>query len=327
MKKLLFAILVLFMLPLTSSAQLMACRDFVEDSYDFWLYLPDSYEKSEELPLIIFLHGKSLCGDSLETVLRYGSIDALLRGRRIDAIVAAPQTHEGPWEPEKVMALYNWIDDHYKVDTNRFYVLGMSMGGWGTLNVASRYPDKIAAAMAMCGGLPHNDLCGLTTLPLWIIHGTADDLTPVSCSDRVVDSMRSCGDTTRLIYDRMEGENHSRLARVFYLRQTYEWLFAHSLADEDRPVNRDYSISSEQLDAAYGDMDGNFVVNIVEAEYPPLRDRNKYYVVRKGESLAAVAVENYTTVSILCKLNNFKKSVKLKPGQKVIVRQLNFLKH
>ena len=320
MKKLLFAILLLFMLPLTSSAQLMPCRGFIEDGYDFWLYLPDNYKEVEELPLVMFLHGKSLSGDSLEMVLRYGTIDALLRGRRIDAIVAAPQTPEEPWDPDKVMNLYNWLDNHYKVDTNRFYVLGMSMGGWGTLNVASKYPNKIAAAMAMCGGLPHNEVCGLTTLPLWIIHGTADELTPVACSDRVVDSMRSCGDTSRLIYDRLEGENHGRLARIFYLRQTYDWLFSHSLLDKGRPVNRSYSMSTELINVAYDDMDMKFKVEIVEAVYPPLREKKKYYIVKRGESLAEIAVENYTTVSILCKLNKFKKDVKLWPGRKIRVK-------
>lgn len=320
MKKLLFLISMLFMLPLSSSAQLMACRGFVEEGYDFWLYLPDGYKDAEGLPLVMFLHGKSLSGDSLEMVLRYGSIDALLRGRRINAIVAAPQTSEEPWDPDKVMALYNWLDNHYKVDTNRFYVLGMSMGGWGTLNMASKYPNKIAAAMALCGGLPHNEVCGLTELPLWIIHGTADKLTPVACSDRVVDSIRSCGDTTRLIYDRLEGVNHSRLARVFYLKQTYDWLFSHSLKNRGRPVNRSYSMSTELLDVAYDDMDENFTVNIVEAVYPRLREKKKYYVVKKGDTMASIAVENYTTVSILCKLNKCKKTTKLWKGKKIRVK-------
>ena len=198
----------LFMLPLSSLAQLMACRGFVEEGYDFWLYLPDSYEKAEELPLVMFLHGKSLSGDSLEMVLQYGSIHALFKGRAINAIVVAPQAQTA-WEPKRVMALYDWLDDHYKVDTNRFYVIGMSMGGYGTLDVATEYPDRVAAAMAMCGGATGKELCGLSTLPLWIIHGTADKAVPVRCSDRVVDSIRSCGDTTRLIYDRLEDVNHS----------------------------------------------------------------------------------------------------------------------
>ena len=301
MKKLLFLTLMLLMLPLTSSAQLMACRSFVEDCYDFWLYLPDNYKEADELPLVMFLHGKSLSGDSLEMVLRYGSIHALMKGRAINAIVV-------------------WLDDHYKVDTNRFYVLGMSMGGYGALDVANQYPDRVAAAMAMCGGASDKELCGLTTLPLWIIHGTADNAVPVSCSDRVVDSIRSCGDTTRLLYDRLEGVNHSRLARVFYLKQTYDWLFSHSLKQKGRPVNRSYSMSNDLLEVAHDDMDEKFTVNIVEAVYPRLRERKKYYVVKKGDTLASIAVENYTTVSILCKLNKFKKNTKLWKGRKVRVK-------
>ena len=319
MKKLLFLTFMLFMLPLTSSAQLMACRGFVEGGYDFWLYLPDNYKEAEELPLVMFLHGKSLSGDSLEMVLRYGSIHALMKGRPINAIVVAPQAQQA-WEPQRVMALYDWLDDHYKVDTNRFYVLGMSMGGYGALDVATQYPDRVAAAMAMCGGASGKELCSLSTLPLWIIHGTADNAVPVSCSDRVVDSIRSCGDTTRLIYDRLEGVNHSRLARVFYLKQTYDWLFSHSLKKKGRPVNRSYSMSTDLLDVAYENMDENFTVNIVEAVYPRLREKKKYYKVKNGDTLASIAVENYTTVSILCELNKCKKTTKLWKGKKIRVK-------
>ena len=319
MKRAFILIMMLIVLPLTSSAQLMACRGFVEDSYNFWLYLPETYEKAEELPVVMFLHGKSLSGDSLEMVLRYGCIDAIIRGRKINAMVVAPQAQEA-WNPQRVMAIYDWLDDHYKVDTNRFYVLGMSMGGYGTLDVAAAYPDRVAAAIALCGGASGKELCSLGTLPLWIVHGTADELVPVWCSDRVVDSIRSCGDTTRLNYNRLEGENHSRLARVFYLEQTYKWLFSHSLLDKDRPVNRSYSMSTELLNVAYDDMGKIYPIQIIEAECPPLRDKMKYHVVKKGESLAEIAVENYTTVSILCRLNNFKKTTKMWAGRKIRVK-------
>ena len=114
--------------------------------------------------------------------------------------------------------------------------------------------------------------------------------------------------------------NHSRLARVFYLRQTYEWLFSHSLRDKGRPVNRSYSMSTDLLDAAYDDMDEKFTVDIVEAVYPKLRERKKYYVVKKGDTLASIAVENYTTVSILCNLNKFKKNTKLWRGRRIRVK-------
>jgi predicted peptidase len=307
-------------LPTVSFAQLIACRDSIPNGYDFWLYLPDDYNDTvPEKPLVMFLHGRSLCGKNLANVRRYGCIDAIERGRNIDAVIVAPQT-QNTWKPDKVHEVYDWVKTHCAIDTNRVYVLGMSLGGYGTINYTASYPETVAAAMALCGGASIKGLCGLNEVPLWIIHGTADELTPVSCSDSVVDSMRSCGDTTRLIYDRLKGENHGRLARIFYLRQTYEWLFSHSLLDKGRPVNRSYSMSSELIDMAYDDMDGGFVVHVVEAVYPPLRDKKKYHVVKRGESLAEIAVENYTTVSIICKLNNFKKTVKLWPGRKVRVK-------
>ena len=57
------------------------------------------------------------------------------------------------------MEVVDWVTKNYKVDMNRFYVLGMSMGGYGTLDFVASYPDKVAAAMALCGGATVLDLC------------------------------------------------------------------------------------------------------------------------------------------------------------------------
>ena len=79
-------------------------------------------------------------------------------------------------------------------------------------------------------------------------------------------------------------------------------------------------MSTDLLDVAYDDMDDKFTVDIVEAVYPKLRERKKFYVVKKGDTLASIAVENYTTVSILCKLNKFKKDTRLWRGRKIRVK-------
>ena len=302
--------------PLLLKAQLIACRDSIKDGYDFWLYLPDGYE-SERKPVIMFLHGKSLSGKDLSKVRDYGCIDALTRGRQIDAIVVAPQTNNG-WEPQKVMDVYSWVKRRYPVDVDRFYVIGMSMGGYGTLDFAATYPDQVAAAMAMCGGATVTSLCGLNKMPLWIIHGTADNAVPVSCSQKVVDEMAQCGDTTRLIFTKLKGTNHTRLARIFYLKQTYDWLFSHSLNDSLRPVNREFTISEAQMKEAYADLERNANIKVVDGK--PMGQPKQYYVVKKGDTLSKIAVEHNTTVSILCKLNNMKKTDKLQIGRRLRVK-------
>ena len=95
-------ILLLCLLPLFCKAQLIACHNVIPNNYNFWLYLPEDFATApEKKPVILFLHGRSLSGDDLSLVRRYGCIDALLRGRKIDAIVIAPQSKTG-WKPEKL---------------------------------------------------------------------------------------------------------------------------------------------------------------------------------------------------------------------------------
>ncbi len=323
MRHILF-ILALCLYPIFASAQLYACRDSIKNGYDFWLYVPEDYRAdTAEKPLVMFLHGKSLSGHNLAKVREYGCINALEKGRDIDAIVVAPQTSSG-WNPKKVLELYDWVKERYAIDTNRLYVLGMSMGGYGTLDFAATYPEKVAAAIALCGGSTKNELCGLNEVPLWIIHGTADKHVPVRCSERVVDSMCACGDTCLLLFDKLDKVNHSRLARVFYMEQTYDWLFSHSLSDTLRKVNREFQMNKEVLDNAYKGLKTNKIK--IKDSKPSSPDTSsddgdaEVYIVKKGDTLGRIAARYHTTVNKLCELNHISKTSTLQIGQRIRVK-------
>ena len=233
------------------SQKITAHRGDVKNGYNYWFVEPENPDGLK--PLVIFLHGQSLCGNDLNKVKRYGTLDAVEKGRDIDAFVLAPQNPGGSWDPEKIMNIVDYlVDNNDKIDQNRIYVLGMSLGGYGTLDFAATYPDEIAAAIAMCGGATKKNVGGLNEMPLWIIHGTADTAVPISKSDKVVNEMRAAnGHTPRLAYDRIPGMNHSQPARVFYMPETYEWLFSHSLLDEGRPITKTFDVSSK-MGGAYG---------------------------------------------------------------------------
>ena len=226
----------------------------VKNGYNFWLYTPANVEKPK--PVVIFLHGASLRGTDLNQVRRYGTIDAIERGRKIDAYVIAPQVPQGWWKPEKIINILEWVKKHHNIDETRVYVLGMSLGGFGSIDLAAQYPDKIAAAMAFCGGGNQKSYKGLTKVPLWIIHGTADKDVEVKYSDAVVKGMKKFKDgTKRLHYDRIEGMDHSSLARMFYMKKTYDWLFKHSLTDEGRKIQPVFEVSNKTLTrAVYSDL-------------------------------------------------------------------------
>lgn len=234
-----------------------AYRNKVAGSYNFWLYSPEETDSKTQRPLLVFLHGASLCGHNLNKVKQYGPIEAIKRGRVIDCYVLAPQNPGGSWNPSKIMKLIEWVQAHHNVNSDRIYCYGMSLGGYGTLDLCATYPDRIAAGMALCGGATVKDLSGLARIPMWIIHGTADRDVPISSSDRVAKAIKDTGDDSRLIYTRMSGINHGRLARVFYTRQTYEWLFSHSLKDKERPVNRNFEFTPQILQNAYQDLRSN----------------------------------------------------------------------
>lgn len=74
-------------------------------------------------------------------------------------------------------------------------------------------------------------------------------------------AIRAAGDDSRLIYTRLKGVDHGRPARIFYMLQTYDWMFSHSILDKDREVNREFEITNEMLSKAYQDLGKNIPID------------------------------------------------------------------
>ena len=344
-------VLILFVIvtALTANAQQFTpYRNTVPDAYNFWVYTPEGYDASYEVkPIILFLHGASLCGKDLNRVMRYGPLDALKRGLNIDAVVVAPQNPGGAWKPSKLMKIIEWVEEHYIVDADRFYVLGMSLGGYGTLDFTGTYPDKVAAAMALCGGANlRNGYCGLNDVPLWILHGTADRQVGLKESQKVVNAMERCGSTDRLIFTKLPGVNHGDPVHAFYISDTYDWLFEHRLSDPGRPVNESYTITPESFRNVYRKLTPRKIPVVassakgtsqtaqtqsdeasqseekaaVKATASSDNGERVYHTIRKGDTLGHIAARYHTTVKKICQLNNIHSTTILQIGKKLRVK-------
>ncbi len=239
-------ILLIICLPFSILAQkskIESFWDLMPEMYNFSIYEPDGYDpvNSTSVPLVMFLHGRSM-SEGLDGV-NYGPITSIEQGYEIlgqTALIVEPNSKAGQgWTSSKIHKVYEFVKAHYAFDHDKFYVIGMSMGGWGTLNYTNTYPDEVAACIGIGGGCDAKTPCGLNKVPTWIIHAADDDVTSVSNSDKVVEAMKACGSTNMLKYSRLSSGGHS-LIYYFQYRNLYDWLFSHNLKNRKFNTSIDF---------------------------------------------------------------------------------------
>jgi predicted peptidase len=222
-----FFLHLIFLLTISfCNAQLSAVTN--KTSYPFWIHLPEATILDNNPPILVFLHGRSLSGTDLNKVKRYGVLKAIEKGRKIPAIVIAPQVVNTAWNADKVIEVIDYVQKTYKTNKNRVYICGMSLGGYGTLEVASKYSDRIAAAVAICGGGNVKEACNMSKVPLWILHGDKDTAVPLSESQNVVNVIKKCENQSELIFTIIPGASHGSVEQLFHEDEMYDWLFAHT---------------------------------------------------------------------------------------------------
>jgi len=225
-KTLLVILFLLLSFPIGSYAQIDIKP---KANYPYLLYLPNEYSTStNDFPLLIYLGGGSQNGKDLNRLKTYGIPYYIEQGQEYDFIIASPQCPEDRyWTTENWFdSLYSDLISKYRIDTSRIYVTGISNGGYGTLKVAMDYLDRFAAIVPLCGGVNDRDTAqidNLKHLPIWAFHGIADDLIPISETERVVNKLQKYGN---IEFTRLENEGHS-IQYLYSGSKIFEWLLLH----------------------------------------------------------------------------------------------------
>src|SRR5437016_4539745 len=142
---------VLFFIPSIIFAQQTA-QKFVEET-DYLLSLPDHYldDTTGRWPLLLFLHGSGESGHDIEKVKAHGPPQQAAHGRIFPFILVSPQSEvPSGWDIEKLYRLLHYIKKNYRVDEERIYLTGLSMGGFGTWALAVKHPEEFAAIAPVC---------------------------------------------------------------------------------------------------------------------------------------------------------------------------------
>ncbi len=221
-------ILLCFVLWIYSPFKAQLQGIYNQADYPFLLHLPEPEILKSKPAVLIFLHGRSLSGNDLDMVKRYGVIKEIEKGRKLPAIVVAPQVPKGEsWDPEKLVSVLKFVQKSFDTDEKRVYVVGMSLGGYGTLHFAGAHPELVTAAVALCGGGNPNEACELANVPIWIQHGNQDRAVPLSESQKMVSAIKRCNGGKNLKFTVVPGADHGDLERVFRTDELYEWLFQY----------------------------------------------------------------------------------------------------
>jgi predicted peptidase len=204
----------------------------------YLLYLPPDYSKSSDKkwPLMLFLHGAGERGTDVNRVAIHGPMSLVKQGTNFPFIIVAPQCPAGQiWENEPLLQLLDKTTASHNVDTNRIYLTGLSMGGYGSWKLGLTYPERFAAVAPICGGANLIEVIlgtwdkkkDLEKLPIWAFHGAKDDVVPLAESERAVDSLKRGGlkNIKLTIYPEAR---HDSWKLTYSDPKFYEWLSQQS---------------------------------------------------------------------------------------------------
>jgi predicted peptidase len=198
------------------------------------VFVPHDYKGDKDYPLILFLHGAGERGDDGETPVKQGIGNAIkFKGgdKKFPFFVIFPQSRKGgSWkagsaDADRALGMLEEIQKQYKIDSNRIYLTGLSMGGYGTWSLAAAFPERWAAIAPICGGGDTSTAEKIKDIPCWCFHGDGDKAVPVQKSRDMIDALKKAGGSPR--YSEMPFVGHNSWDPAYVTPELYPWLLSH----------------------------------------------------------------------------------------------------
>lgn len=177
----------------------------------YYQALPSNYDSTtQNYPVLIFLHGSGQFGNGrneLPRVLYYGTMDLLKKnllpasfavdGVSTNYLVFAPQ-FKTTFSQADLDIFVDYITQKFRVNRNRLYVAGLSMGGRLACIYSAAHPEKVAAIVSMAGGLADDGYREARSksiaehnIPVWALHNDKDEAVPSEDSKIFISLVRS----------------------------------------------------------------------------------------------------------------------------------------
>ncbi len=195
---------------------------------DYVIRQPQAVEADKKYPLVIYLHGAGGRGRNTDLIFShpfFSETEAWLK----DAVSVAPQCYEDSWFTifEQLQSFIEYAVAFPNVDSKRVYLVGASMGGYATWQMAMSRPELFAAILPICGGGMYWNGGRLKNMGVWAFHGDSDSTVLPEESQKMVNSVNNSGGKAKLtIYTDCA---HNAWEPTFLNGEVWEWLLSNTL--------------------------------------------------------------------------------------------------
>ncbi|MFA4851290.1 MAG: prolyl oligopeptidase family serine peptidase [Bacteroidales bacterium] len=217
------------------------------DTLYYRLMRPIYNDTTKKYPIVLFLHGAGEKGKDNNSQLVNGALNfaSPLNRKIFPCYMIVPQcatgyswvetdwnlpSHIQPEKPsvylERTMRLLDSLTKKLNIDTNRIYITGLSMGGFGTWDAISRWPWKFAAAVPVCGGGDTAKASLIKDIPIWAFHGDNDKVVMTSRSRDMIAVIKKSGGNPN--YTEYPNIGHNVWNKAYTDTEMYLWLFSQS---------------------------------------------------------------------------------------------------
>ena len=242
-----FIFLALLASPLFAADDPYEVRNFEspDGRLPYRLLKPAGFDAAKKYPMVILLHGAGERGDDNKAQLKWGGglfSDAKVM-EKYPAFVLVPQCAkekkwvEIDWSAENVvapadagttqkmlLAVVDAVQAEFPIDADRLYLTGLSMGGFGTWDLITRYPARWAAAAPICGGGDKSKAAAAKAIPVWAFHGSADGVVKPVRTKEMVDAIAAAGGN--VAHTEYAGVGHDSWSGAFSEPNFLPWMFA-----------------------------------------------------------------------------------------------------
>ncbi len=219
--------------------------------FSYRLLKPAGAKPGTKYPLVIFLHGAGERGSDNLAQLKY--LPAWMAEESARAkypcFVLAPQcrndekwvdiawsevksTPQTPQPTADMLGAIAAVEETLTgeaVDPQRIYLTGLSMGGYGSWDLAARMPQRFAAMIPICGGADEATAGKIKDLPIWCFHGDTDQAVPVERSRTIIAAIRAAGGEPK--YSELAGVGHDSWTPAYRDPAVLDWLFSQKKKD------------------------------------------------------------------------------------------------